>query len=68
MQGEADDLKLAQRMVSLFKELDLTGDAANPDPVCTLTPLRTIIDRAVQDAAAPAAYRYRYISLAHERA
>jgi len=41
----------------------LTGDAANTDPVCTLTPLRRIIDRAVQEATAPAGYRYRYLSL-----
>ena len=38
----------------------LTGDASNPDPVCTLTPLRAIVDRALQEASAPAAaYRYR---------
>jgi pyrroloquinoline quinone biosynthesis protein E len=41
----------------------LTGDATNPDPVCTLTPLRTIIDTAVQEATDAPAYRYRYISL-----
>jgi pyrroloquinoline quinone biosynthesis protein E len=41
----------------------LTGDATNPDPVCTLTPLRTIIDNAVQEATGPPAYQYRYISL-----
>jgi PqqA peptide cyclase len=41
----------------------LTGDAANTDPVCTLTPLRSIIDRAIQDATGPPEYRYRYISL-----
>ncbi len=27
----------------------LTGDAANADPVCTLTPFRRIIDEAVQE-------------------
>jgi pyrroloquinoline quinone biosynthesis protein E len=38
----------------------LTGDASNPDPVCTLTPLRAIVDRALQEASEPAAaYRYR---------
>jgi pyrroloquinoline quinone biosynthesis protein E len=42
----------------------LTGDARNADPVCTLTPLRRIVDRAVQDATAPAHYRYRYLELA----
>jgi pyrroloquinoline quinone biosynthesis protein E len=41
----------------------LTGDAANTDPVCTLTPLRSIVDRAVQDATDPIKYRYRYLSL-----
>jgi pyrroloquinoline quinone biosynthesis protein E len=45
----------------------LTGDATNPDPVCTLTPLRTIIDRAVHEATGPPDYRYRYISLEPER-
>ena len=45
----------------------LTGDATNPDPVCTLTPLRTIIDKAVQEATGQPAYRYRYISLEPER-
>jgi pyrroloquinoline quinone biosynthesis protein E len=46
----------------------LTGDAANADPVCTLTPLRTIIDAAVRDATEPTAYRYRYLNLEPERA
>ena len=46
----------------------LTGDARNADPVCTLTPLRTIIDRAVEDAATPAGgYRYRYLTLEPSR-
>lgn len=45
----------------------LTGNATNPDPVCTLTPLRAIIDKAVQEATGPPAYQYRYISLAPER-
>jgi hypothetical protein len=40
----------------------LTGDATNADPVCTLTPLRTIIDSAVQEATGPPIYRYRYLS------
>lgn len=39
----------------------LTGDATNADPVCTLTPLRSIIDRALQEADDPPAYRYRDI-------
>jgi PqqA peptide cyclase len=41
----------------------LTGDATNADPVCTLTPLRSIIDLAIQEAAGPAGYRYRYLAL-----
>jgi pyrroloquinoline quinone biosynthesis protein E len=40
----------------------LTGDAANADPVCTLTPLRRIIDRAIEEATGPSEYRYRYIT------
>lgn len=41
----------------------LTGDATNTDPVCTLTPLHSIIDRAVQESAASEEYRYRYLRL-----
>jgi pyrroloquinoline quinone biosynthesis protein E len=41
----------------------LTGDAANTDPVCTLTPLRSIVDRAVREATEPPDYRYRYLGL-----
>ena len=41
----------------------LTGDATNTDPVCTLTPLRAIIDKAVQEATGPPAYEYRYLSV-----
>jgi pyrroloquinoline quinone biosynthesis protein E len=43
----------------------LTGDAANADPVCTLTPQRAIIDAAIADAAAAGepAYRYRYLDV-----
>jgi len=41
----------------------LTGDATNPDPVCTLTPLRTIIDQAVEETTGPPVYRYRDISV-----
>jgi pyrroloquinoline quinone biosynthesis protein E len=44
----------------------LTGDATNPDPVCTLTPLRTIIDTAVREATGPPAYQYRYLSVLPE--
>jgi pyrroloquinoline quinone biosynthesis protein E len=39
----------------------LTGDAANPDPVCTLTPLRAIVDNANHEAAGAPVYRYRHI-------
>jgi pyrroloquinoline quinone biosynthesis protein E len=41
----------------------LTGNASNADPVCTLTPLRSIIDRAVAEATEPAEYRYRYLKV-----
>jgi pyrroloquinoline quinone biosynthesis protein E len=41
----------------------LTGEAANTDPVCTLSPTRSIVDRAVLDATGPPAYRYRYLTL-----
>jgi pyrroloquinoline quinone biosynthesis protein E len=37
----------------------LTGDAANADPVCTLTPLRRIVDDAIRDAEATREFRYR---------
>jgi len=48
----------------------LTGDATNPDPVCTLTPLRGIVDRAVQEATAAGTstpYHYRYLPLEDRR-
>jgi pyrroloquinoline quinone biosynthesis protein E len=45
----------------------LTGDAANPDPVCTLTPLRAIVDRAVQESSASASPPYRYRHLSQDR-
>lgn len=45
----------------------LTGDATNTDPVCTLTPLRSVIDRALQEASGPEDYRYRYLQLEHPR-
>jgi pyrroloquinoline quinone biosynthesis protein E len=44
----------------------LTGDATNTDPVCTLTPLRGIIDQAVKEATTED-YRYRYLKLEPER-
>ena len=42
----------------------LTGDATNADPVCTLTPLRSIIDEALTEEAGPIEYHYRYLTLA----
>jgi pyrroloquinoline quinone biosynthesis protein E len=45
----------------------LTGDATNADPVCTLTPLRAIIDTAIEESTGSPVYRYRYISLEPER-
>jgi pyrroloquinoline quinone biosynthesis protein E len=41
----------------------LTGNASNADPVCTLTPLRGIIDRAVAEASGSDEYRYRYLKV-----
>ena len=41
----------------------LTGDATNTDPVCTLSPLRSVIDRAIEEATGPEAYRHRYLRL-----
>jgi pyrroloquinoline quinone biosynthesis protein E len=41
----------------------LTGDAANADPVCTLTPLRRIVDEALAEPRESLPeYTYRYIS------
>jgi PqqA peptide cyclase len=41
----------------------LTGDAANTDPVCTLTPLRRIVDQALAEPARPMeAFEYRYLA------
>ena len=39
----------------------LTGDAANADPVCTLTPFRRIIDEAVQETEG-AEFEYRQLA------
>ncbi len=41
----------------------LTGDATNADPVCTLTPLRAIVDSAVREATGAPSYQYRYLTL-----
>jgi PqqA peptide cyclase len=43
----------------------LTGDAANADPVCTLTPLRQLIDQALEEPG-QATPQYQYRSLADE--
>ena len=40
----------------------LTGDAANPDPVCTLTPHRRVIDSALQETTGSIQYRYRELT------
>ena len=42
----------------------LTGDAANTDPVCTLTPLRRIIDEALARASPRrlTSIQYRYVA------
>lgn len=49
----------------------LTGDAANTDPVCTLSPNHHVIDAAIREATGPPEYRYRYLEVVqsqHERA
>jgi pyrroloquinoline quinone biosynthesis protein E len=40
----------------------LTGDAANADPVCTLSPQRHLIDEALAAGTAPLEYRYRRLA------
>jgi pyrroloquinoline quinone biosynthesis protein E len=45
----------------------LTGDAANPDPVCTLTPFRSIIDEAVRETEG-AEFEYRQLAAEPQRA
>jgi pyrroloquinoline quinone biosynthesis protein E len=45
----------------------LTGDAANTDPVCTLSPLHHIVDRAIEAAAGRPDFRYRYLTLQSAR-
>lgn len=37
----------------------LTGDAANPDPVCTLTPFRSLIDEVTEREPLATPFRYR---------
>ena len=46
----------------------LTGDAANPDPVCTLTPFRRIIDEALAEPAETIEYQYRTLAGEPQRA
>jgi pyrroloquinoline quinone biosynthesis protein E len=46
----------------------LTGDAANPDPVCTLTPFRRIIDEALAEPADTIDYEYRVLTGEPQRA
>ena len=46
----------------------LTGDAANPDPVCTLTPFRRIIDEALAEPAETIEYVYRTLAGEPQRA
>jgi pyrroloquinoline quinone biosynthesis protein E len=45
----------------------LTGDATNPDPVCTLTPLRALIDSAIRETDGPPSFQYRYLLLEPDR-
>jgi pyrroloquinoline quinone biosynthesis protein E len=46
----------------------LTGDAANTDPVCTLSPDRVLIDAAIGETEGPAEYRYRVLASEPQRA
>jgi pyrroloquinoline quinone biosynthesis protein E len=46
----------------------LTGDAANADPVCTLSPSRHLIDEALQEHAGVEAYVYRDYAAQPQRA
>jgi len=40
----------------------LTGDAANTDPVCTLSPERGLIDSAIEERSGSTEYAYRVLS------
>jgi pyrroloquinoline quinone biosynthesis protein E len=40
----------------------LTGEAANTDPVCTLSPNRGMIDEAIEDITEPVEFRYRTLA------
>lgn len=46
----------------------LTGDAANTDPVCTLTPLRSLIDEALREIPDQIEYEYRVLAGEPQRA
>ena len=46
----------------------LTGDATNADPVCTLTPLRRIIDEALAEPANSSDWEYRVLTGEPQRA
>ncbi|MFL5574405.1 MAG: pyrroloquinoline quinone biosynthesis protein PqqE [Gemmatimonadaceae bacterium] len=46
----------------------LTGDAARTDPVCTLSPDRSIVDEALDRASGPLTVRYRHVDPARVRA
>lgn len=46
----------------------LTGDPANPDPVCTLTPLRRIVDQALGEASGAEEFEYRTLAGEPQRA
>jgi pyrroloquinoline quinone biosynthesis protein E len=41
----------------------LAGDATATDPVCALSPTRSIVDEAIRAAAGSPSYRYRYITV-----
>jgi pyrroloquinoline quinone biosynthesis protein E len=45
----------------------LTGKAEATDPVCSLSPTRSVVDEALQDAAGFPSYKYRYLTLAPAR-
>ena len=45
----------------------LTGDAANADPVCTLSPHHDIIESALADANATTPFTYRKFSRSRSR-
>ena len=46
----------------------LTGDAANTDPVCTLSPDRAMIDAATGERTGAEEFRYRVLAGEPQRA